>query len=95
MLKVRVFKETPYLHHIKGRLSKGHAMLQGFSSSTSCDSIICLPSYNDLDKVNEKVNDMEKMIRKLEESNERLMKAISEQFTQVVICNRDKGAFPN
>jgi len=38
------------------------------------------PGYNELDKVNKKVNDMEKMIRKLKESNERMMKIMSEQF---------------
>ena len=38
------------------------------------------PSYNKLDKVNKRVNDMERMIRELKESNERMMKTMSEQF---------------
>jgi len=39
-----------------------------------------LSNYNDLDKVNDKVNDMERMIREVKESNERMTKIISEQF---------------
>ena len=36
--------------------------------------------YNELDKVNKKVNEMERMIRELKKSNERIMKTMSEQF---------------
>jgi len=38
------------------------------------------PGYNKLDKVNKKASDIEKMIRELNESNERMMKTMSEQF---------------
>jgi len=38
------------------------------------------PGYNDLDQVNKKVNDMEKLIRELKELNERMMKINSKQF---------------
>ena len=34
-------------------------------------------------------------MRELEESNERMMKTISEQFAQLVMSNREKGVFPN
>jgi len=36
------------------------------------------PGYNELDKVNKKVNDMERMIRELKESNERIMRTLSD-----------------
>jgi len=36
------------------------------------------PKYNELDKVNKKINDMERMIREVKESNERMMKTMSE-----------------
>ena len=49
------------------------------------------PSYNELDKVNKKVNDMERMIRELKESNERMMRTMSKQFAQLAISNREKG----
>jgi len=39
---------------------------------------IPLLGYNELDEVNKKVNDMERMIRELKESNERIMKTMSE-----------------
>ena len=38
------------------------------------------PGYNELDKVNKKVNDIKRMIRELKESNERMMRTMSEQF---------------
>ena len=44
--------------------------------------------------MNQKVNDMERMIRELKESNKRMMKIISEQFTQLAMSNREKGVFP-
>jgi len=51
----------------------------------------CPPlGYNELDKVNKKVNDMERMIRELKDSNERMMRTMSEQF-----ANREKGTFPS
>jgi len=51
------------------------------------------PTYNDLDKVNKKVNDMKRMIRELNESNERMMKTMSEQFIELAMSNREKGFF--
>jgi len=42
-----------------------------------------------LDKVNKKVNDMERMIRGL------MMRTMSEQFTQLAMSNREKGTFPS
>jgi len=51
------------------------------------------PGYNELDKVNRKVNDMERMIRELEESNKRMMKTMSEPFTQLCLIGK-KGFFP-
>jgi len=53
------------------------------------------PGYNELDKVNKKVNDMERMIRELKESNERMMRTMSEQFAQLAMSNREKGTFPS
>ena len=53
------------------------------------------PSYNDVDKVNKKVNDIERMIRGLKESNERMMRTMSEQFAQLAMSNRKKGTFPS
>ena len=37
-----------------------------------------LPDYNKLDKMNKEVNDIERMIRELKESNEGMMKTMSE-----------------
>ena len=51
------------------------------------------PRYNELDKVNKKVNDMERMIRELKESNERMMKTMSKQFAQLAMSSREKGVF--
>jgi len=48
-----------------------------------------------LDKVNEKVNDMKMMIRELKELNETLMKAMSKQFTQLAMSDRENGVFPS
>ena len=48
-----------------------------------------------MDKVNKKVNDMERMIRELKESNERMMRTMSEQFAQLAMSNREKGTFPS
>ena len=48
-------------------------------------------SCNDLDKVNNKVNNMEMMDRELKELNERIMKTMSEQFVQLAMSNREKG----
>jgi len=53
------------------------------------------PGYNELDKVDKKVNDMERMIRELKESNERIMKTMSEQFAQLAMSNQEKGTFPS
>jgi len=53
------------------------------------------PSYNDVDKVNKKVNDIERMIRGLKESNERMMRTMSEQFAQLAMSNREKETFPS
>ena len=56
----------------------------------------CPPlGYNELDKVNKKVNDTERMIRELKESNERMMRTMSEQFAQLAMSNREKGTFPS
>jgi len=38
---------------------------------------------------------MENMIRELKESNERMMTTMSEQFSQLVMSNREKGIFPS
>ena len=48
--------------------------------------------YYDLDKVNKKVIDVERMIRKLKDLSERVMKTISNQFAQLAMSNREKGA---
>ena len=40
-----------------------------------------------------KVDDIEKMIRELKESNERMMKAMSEQFVQLAMSNRERDFF--
>jgi len=45
--------------------------------------------------VNEKVNDMERIIREFKESNGRMMKTLSEQFAQLAISNREKRVFPS
>jgi len=45
--------------------------------------------------VNKKVNGIERMIRELKESNERLMRTMSEQFAQLVMSNRENGTFPS
>jgi len=50
---------------------------------------------NELDKVNKKVNDMESMIRELKDSNERMMRTMSEQFSQLAMSNWEKGTFPS
>jgi len=34
---------------------------------------------------------MERMIRELKESNERIMRTMSEQFAQLAMFNREKG----
>ena len=55
---------------------------------------ICPPiRYNELDKVNKKVNDMERIIRELKESNERMIRTMNEQFAQLAMSNREKGTF--
>ena len=51
--------------------------------------------YSELNKVNKKVNDMEMMTRELKESNERMMKIMSKQFTPLAMSNRGKGVFPS
>jgi len=38
------------------------------------------PGDDELDKVNKKINDMERMITELKDSNERMMKTKIEQF---------------
>ena len=38
---------------------------------------------------------MERMTRELKESNERMMKIMSEQFAQLAISTREKGVFPS
>ena len=43
--------------------------------------------------MNKKVNDMERMIRELKESNERMMRTISEQFAQLAMSTRERGLF--
>ena len=43
--------------------------------------------------MNKKVNDMERMIRELKESNEKMMKPMSELFAQLAMCIRKKGSF--
>ena len=54
----------------------------------------CPPlGYNELDKVNKKVNDIERMIKELKEYNERLMRTISEQFAQLATSNGKRGLF--
>ena len=53
------------------------------------------PGYNELVKVNKKVNDMNIMIAELKDSNERMMKTISEQLTQLAMSNMEKGLFPS
>ena len=38
---------------------------------------------------------MERMIREFKESNERMMRTMSEQFAQLAMSNREKGTFPS
>jgi len=52
------------------------------------------PGYNELDKVHNNVNDVERMTRD-KESNERMMKTTSEQFAQFAMSNREKRVFPS
>jgi len=35
------------------------------------------------------------MIRELKESNERMIKTMSEEFSQLAMSNREKGVFPS
>jgi len=51
--------------------------------------------YNELDKVNKKVNDMERKAKELKDSNERTIKTMSEQFAQLAMFNTEKEAFPS
>ena len=52
------------------------------------------PGYNELDKVHNNVNDVERMTRD-KESNERMMKTTSEQFAQFAMSNGEKRVFPS
>ena len=56
-------------------------------------TLLLVITYNELNKVNKKVNDMERMIRELKESNERIMRTMSEQFAQLAMSNGEKGTF--
>jgi len=76
-------------------------MLQGVPSSTSFETLSYSrnpdklsnspPSYNDLDKVKKKINNIERMIRERKESNQRMMRTMSEEFAQLDTSNKEKG----
>ena len=38
---------------------------------------------------------MERIIRKLKESNERMMKTMNDKFVQLAMFNKEKGIFPS
>ena len=90
-----VFKETPLLLLIKGHHFKGHTMLLEGPSSIDCCLILSTPKYNEINKVTKKVRDIQKMMRKLKEPSERMVKKMSEYFAQLAMSNREIGTFPS
>jgi len=70
-------------------------LLEGLFFNRMLLNLIPLPGYNKIDKVNKKVSDMERMMRELKESNERMMKTINKHFAQLPRSNRERGTFPS